>query len=166
MALVQFVIKRTRAMHDRSELSFWPGVESVPSCCLPTDSVGSSAGADPTKLDDEAQVVSFAVITVRNDTRSPISFDLRALPKFPRFLTFHLKPGDQRAFFSVFRRWIGSLQFQVEFCPIPGNAQARRTRTLTVFNVLQTRLDGRIDHGDGRLYVFRPTTSGRDLFLA
>jgi hypothetical protein len=166
MNLVQPVAKRARAMQDQSELSFWPGVETVRSCCLPTDSVGSSAGADTTKLDDEARVVSFAVIALRNDTRTPINFDVRVLPSFPRFLTFHLMPGHQRALFSVFRRWKGRLHFQVDFLSIPGRVHARRTHTLTVFNVLQTRLDGRIDHEDGRLYVFQPTADGCDLFLA
>jgi hypothetical protein len=82
------------------------------------------------------------------------------------FLTFDLEPGHQQAFFSVYRRWIGLPQFQVDFVSVPGRPHARRTRTLTVFNVLQTRFDGRIDHGAGRLYVFRSTVGGRDLFLA
>jgi hypothetical protein len=166
MALVQFVAKRTGAMLDWSELSPWPGVEDVPSCWLPTDAVGSSAMADTTTFQDESQLVSFAVITVRNDTGGLVNFDLRVLPRFPQFLTFHLEPGHQRAFFSAFRRWIGLPRFQVDFLSIAGRAHARRTHTLTLFNVLQTRLDGRIDHGTGRLYVFRPTADGRDLFLA
>jgi hypothetical protein len=153
-------------MDDRSEFSFRTGVEGIRSRCLPTATIGSSDGVDTTQFDDDAELVSFAVITLRNDTETRINFDLRVLPKFSRSLTFYLQSGQQRAFFSVWWRWIGSLQFQVNFRSIPGNARFRSTRTLTVFNVFQTRLDGRIDHGDGRLYVFRPTAGGHDLFLA
>jgi hypothetical protein len=166
MASVQSVTMRFRTRHERLESSRCPEIEGVEFCRLPTTSVGWSAGADATQLDHEAQLVSFAVITVRNDTRGLVNFDLRVLPNFPRSLTFHLEPGHKRAFFSVVRRWAGLPRFQVDFLTIPGRKRARRTHTLTVFNVLQTRLDGRIEHGDGRLYVFRATEGGRDLFLA
>jgi hypothetical protein len=101
MALVQPVAKRARAMHDRSEPWYIPGVERIDARCLPTTIGRSSAGADTTQLDDAAQLASFAVITVRNDTSSPVTFDLRVLPSFPRFLTFRLEPGQERAFLSV-----------------------------------------------------------------
>ncbi len=166
MALDTSVATRARTMHDQSECPFWPGVDSVHSSSLPTNGVGWSRWADTAQLDDHSQVESFAVITVRNDTRCPVEFDLRVLPNFRRAQSFALNPGCQRAFFSVYRRWIGQLHFQVDFLSIHGPAQTRRTHRLTVFNVLQTRPDGRINHGDGRLYVFRPTAAGCDLFLA
>src|SRR4051794_15547069 len=77
MALVQSAAKRARAMHDWSELSSWPEVEGVHSCRLPTAGVGSPSGAHTMHLDDASQVASFSVITLRNDTRSPVKFDLR-----------------------------------------------------------------------------------------
>jgi hypothetical protein len=153
-------------MHDRSEPSSIHGVDRINARCLPTSGAWSSAGAETAQLDDAAQLASFAVITVRNDTRSPVKFDLRVLPDFPRFLTFHLEPGRQRAFLSVLRPGIDSPQFQVEFLSISGRAHTHTAQTLTEFNVLQKPLKSRIDHEDGRLYVFRPTESGRDLFLA
>src|SRR5262249_35905591 len=115
MTLVQSVAKRARARHDRSEPSSVLGVERIDVRCLPTTIGRSSAGADTTQLDDAAQLAAFAVITVRNDTRSPVQFDLRILPEFPRSLTFHLEPGQERAFLSVIRPGIDSPQFQVEF---------------------------------------------------
>jgi hypothetical protein len=54
----------------------------------------------------------------------------------------------------------------VEFLAIPERAHTHCSQTLTELNMLKSRLDSPIDHEDGRLYVFWPTTSGRDLFLA
>lgn len=165
MTLVQSVATRARAMHDRSEPWHIPGVEHIEARCLPTI-VPSSTGADTTQLEDAAQLAAFAVITVRNDTRSPVQFDLRILPDFPRFLTFHLEPGQGRAFHSLVQPGIDSPQFQVEFLSIPGRAHRHRAQILTEFNVLRTQPWGRIYHESGRLYVFRPTGSGFDLFPA
>jgi hypothetical protein len=153
-------------MHDRSEPSSIHGVDRINARCLPNTIGRSSAGADTTPLDDAAQLAAFAVITVRNDTRSPVQFDLRILPDFPRFLTFRLEPGQERAFHSLLQPGIESPQFQVEFLSIPSRAHSHSAHTLTEFNVLRTQLLGRIDDDDGRRYVFRPTESGRDLFLA
>jgi hypothetical protein len=76
-------------MHDRSEPSSPRGVDRIDARCLPAADDWSSAGAETVQLDDAAPLASFAVITVRNDTRSPVQFDLRILPDVPRFLTFH-----------------------------------------------------------------------------
>jgi hypothetical protein len=147
------------------ESSFIDGLEGVKSRRLSTAAFQSPAGSDATLGDDGAQLASFAVITVRNDTSSPVTFDLRVLPTFQRFLTFHLEPGQERAFLSALQSAIDSPQFQVEFLSIPGRAHTHSARTLIEFNVLQTPLGRRIDHKAGRLYVFRSTASGRDLFL-
>jgi hypothetical protein len=151
-------------MHDRSEPSSIPGVDRIKARCLPTSDVWSSAVAETTQIDAAARLASFAVITLRNDTRSPVKFDLRILPDFPRFLTFHLEPGQERAFHSLFEPGIDSPQFQVEFLSIPGRAHTHCAQTLTEFNVLRTKLLGRIHREDGRLYVFRPTEIGCDRF--
>jgi hypothetical protein len=166
MALVQSVAKGARAIHDRSEPSYIPGVECIDAPRLPTTIGRSSAGADTTRLDDAAQLASFAVITVRNDTRSPVNFDMRILPDLPRFLTFHLDPGQERAFLSVLRPGNDSPQFQMEFLAVAGWAHTHRAQTLTEFNVLRTQLKSPIEHGAGRRYIFRPTAGGCDLFLA
>jgi hypothetical protein len=117
-------------------------------------------------LDDEEQVVSIAGITERNDTKSPIKFDLRVLPYFPQFLTFRLRPGQRWAFHSRFEPEIDLPDFQVEFISIAGGAHTHRAQTLTDFNVVRTQFLGRIDQEGGRLYVFRSTDSGCDLFPA
>jgi hypothetical protein len=165
MALVQSIAKRARAMPDRSEPSSIPGVARINVRCLPTSGVWSSTGAETTQFDNAAQLATFAVITVRNDTRSPVKCDLRILPDFPRFLTFHLHPGQQRTFLSAFQPGTDSPQFEVEFLSIPGRAHTHTAQTLTEFNVLRTQLNSPIDHEDGRLYVFQATAGGRDLFL-
>jgi hypothetical protein len=123
----------------------------------------SSAGADTTQFDDVAQLASFAVITVRNDTTGPVNFDLRIPPEFPRLLTLHLEPGQERAFMSVLRPRIDSPQFQ-EFLAVSGLAHTHSARTLTELNVVRTQIKSPIDPADGRLYVFRPTAAGCDLF--
>jgi hypothetical protein len=153
-------------MHDRSEPSSIPAVDRINARYLPTSDDRSSTGAETAQLDGAAQLASFAVITVRNDTRSPVAFDLRILPDFPRFLTFHLEPGQERAFMSVLRPGIDSPRFQVEFLAVSGRAHTHRAQTLTEFNVLQTQLRCPIDHGAGGLYSFRPTVGGCDLFPA
>jgi hypothetical protein len=153
-------------MPERSELSSIHGVDRINARCLPTCDDWSSARAETARLDEAAQLASFAVISVRNDTRSLVQFDLRILPEFPRFLTFHLEPGRERAFLSVLRPGIHSPQFQVEFLAVSGRAHTHRAQTLTEFNVLRTQLKSPIDHGAGRRYIFRPTAGGCDLFLA
>jgi hypothetical protein len=142
------------------------GVERKNCRCLPTTIVRSTGVADTNPLDHAQQLASFAVVTVRNVTTSQVKFDLRILPDFPQFLTFRLEPGQERAFLSAWRPGIALPQFQVEFLSISGRAHTHSARTLTEFNVLRTQLTSRIDHEDGRLYVFRPTACGRDLFLA
>jgi hypothetical protein len=152
-------------MHDRSGPSSIHGSDRIRARCLPTSDDWSSAGAETAQLDDAAPLASFAVITMRNDARSPVQFDLRILPDFPRFLTFHLEPGQDRAFLSVLRPGTDSPQFQVEFLAIPGRPHTHRAQTLTECNVLRTQLKRPIDHGAGRRYIFRPTAGGCDLFL-
>jgi hypothetical protein len=154
------VSARTGAMHHRSERSLSLGVEPFDSLDLPPSNLLSATGASIRKSDDVAKLDSFAVVTLRNDTASPLKFDVQVLPTFPRFLTFRLEPGGQRAFFSLFRPGIDSPRFQVEFLAIPDRAHTHATETLTAFNVLKIPPDGRIDHEDGRLYVFRPTAHG------
>jgi hypothetical protein len=166
MALIQSVGMRARAVHDRPEPSYRRGIERTRARSVPTAIVRVSAGADTTQVNDAPPLSSFAVITMRNDTTSPVGFDLRALPGIPRFLTFHLRPGQERVFFSTFTPGIDAPEFQVEFLSIHGRAHTHSAQTLTEFNLLETWLDGQIGQGHGRLYVFRPTPAGRGLFLA